>query len=273
LIKSDQLITFHQAYVLHSRPYRETSVIVDLLHVEGRISCVANGIRGKRKTAQMQRAVLQPFQPLSCVWVGKSELKTLTKFEINGASNHLEGDALLSGFYLNELLTKVYKGGSECESIYKIYRQTIESLSNKIRLTAGGELGGVQAELRHFEFLLLEKLGYGVNFITEAQSGASIQPDMRQYRYIQELGFVLQERRGMDDHGIDDRANDSFERYPSSSSRPQILTGEAIVTIREALNSRQWKNKRTLRDAKQLSRAAYLPLLGGQPIETRRLFQ
>lgn len=260
---------FHQSYVLHSRPYRETSVIVDLLHADGRVSCVAKGVRGKRKSAQLLRATLQPFQSLACAWIGRSDLKTLTKFETSGAASNLKGEALLSGFYLNELLCKVYHGSSESEGVYQIYHQAVQSLAEASQAAADVKLAAVELELRHFEFMLLEKLGYGVNFITDSQSGEAIQADATCYRYAQESGFILQN-------------NTSTGPWPKSSaesahlqnsSKSLVLSGESILAIRESLSSRQWDNKNTLRDAKRLSRLAFQPLLDGKTIETRRLFQ
>ena len=66
-MSSAQSQVFHQSYVLHSRPYRETSVIVDLLHAGGRVSCVAKGVRGKRESLRKYCARLYNLFNLSLV--------------------------------------------------------------------------------------------------------------------------------------------------------------------------------------------------------------
>ena len=97
-------VTEQPGFVLHSYPYRETSLIIDVLTRDhGRIALVA---KGAKRPHSALRGVLQTFQPLSLAWLGKGELRTLTKAEWVGGLRPLEGDALLSGFYLNELLVK-----------------------------------------------------------------------------------------------------------------------------------------------------------------------
>ena len=93
------------AFVLHSYPYKETSLIVEVFSRDhGRIALIAKG--AKRPHSRL-RGVLQTFQPLSVGWSGKSEMRTLTGAEWVGGMPPLEKSALLCGFYLNELLVKL----------------------------------------------------------------------------------------------------------------------------------------------------------------------
>ena len=90
------------AFVLHSIPYKETSLILDVFTRQyGRMALIA---KGAKRPHSVLRPVLQRFQPLLVSWSGKSELRTLTKSEWVGGTPSLVGDALLCGFYLNELL-------------------------------------------------------------------------------------------------------------------------------------------------------------------------
>jgi len=90
------------AWVLHHRPFRDTSRILDILSLDhGRLSLVA---RGARSAKSKLRGYLRPFTPLQLSWVIRSDLGTLTGAEMNGAPITLTGDALLSGYYVNELL-------------------------------------------------------------------------------------------------------------------------------------------------------------------------
>ncbi|MEE4251313.1 MAG: recombination protein O N-terminal domain-containing protein, partial [Alcanivoracaceae bacterium] len=84
-------------WVLHRRPYRNTSVIVDLLSADsGRVSAIARG--GQRQP------LLQPFRPLWVEWRGRGELRTLGTIEPAGIAYALQGEALYCGLYLNEIL-------------------------------------------------------------------------------------------------------------------------------------------------------------------------
>lgn len=271
-----QLADLKPAYVLHLRPYRETSAIVDLLHAEGRTSCVVRGVRGSRKAAQLQRAILQPFQRLFCEWKGRSELKTLSKFESDGQALNLQGDVLFSGLYVNELLAKIYHGSAESESIFYLYEDTIKAMT-VLSSSHLAELVGLneqdvncadrkdivkvleeklEIELRSFELNLLEKLGYGIDFFSDAKSGKPIEANNWVYRYVAERGFELAEDDGR-----------------GQSKKPLLLNGNQICQLRGAIATRSWPDKKLLRDAKKLSRIALSPLLAGKAIETRKLFQ
>ena len=90
------------AYVLHRRPYRETSFIVDFFTLElGRVSAVARGVRSAKSD---RRSLLQPFQALRVQLSGKSDLKNLTQLESNGALRMLTGNALYCALYVWTLM-------------------------------------------------------------------------------------------------------------------------------------------------------------------------
>ena len=92
-------------YVLHSYPYQETSLIVEVFTREfGRVAMVAKG--AKRPHSPL-RAALMPFHALTLDWSGRADLKTLRTAEWRGAFRLLTGRALICGFYLNELLLKL----------------------------------------------------------------------------------------------------------------------------------------------------------------------
>jgi DNA repair protein RecO (recombination protein O) len=146
--------------VLHQRPYRDTSLIVELFTREhGRLSAFARAARGARSRFRG----LQPFRPLLLSWVGRGEAPTLTAAEIEGvAPLSLAPDRLLSGFYLNELLLKLTVAHDPQPELYAHYAATLE------RLRA---LDPLDALLRKFEKRLLELLGYGIELGCEAQGG------------------------------------------------------------------------------------------------------
>ena len=114
-------------FVLHSYPYKETSLIVDMFTRDfGRIGVVAKG--AKRPLSKL-RGVLQTFQPLSISFSGKSELRTLIDAEWVGGMLPLEKTALLCGFYLNELLVKLLARDDPHPKLFDHYVATLNELA------------------------------------------------------------------------------------------------------------------------------------------------
>src|SRR5260221_8180671 len=91
-----------RGYVLHSYPYRESSLILQVwTEKHGRLGMVA---KGARRPKSPSRAVLVAFQPLALSWFGRGELRTLKSAEPAVPATPLNGHSLLSAFYLNQLL-------------------------------------------------------------------------------------------------------------------------------------------------------------------------
>jgi DNA repair protein RecO (recombination protein O) len=158
------------AFVLHTYPYRETSVIVETLSAAyGRVALVA---RGAKRSRSELRSALQAFQPLSLSWVGSGELKTLIRAEWRGGLPLVGGSALLCGFYLNELLLKLLPREDPHPRLFEEYEAALS------RLASGAEQAPV---LRQFELKLLAELGYALPLTHEADSGRPIDPEGRYY--------------------------------------------------------------------------------------------
>lgn len=137
------------AFVLHSRPWRETSLIVDVLtRHHGRIGVIA---RGARRQSSGLKTRLIPFQPLSLSWFGKAQLRTLHAAEWQGGGLMLRGHALICGFYLNELLLRLLPDGDAHEGLFDLYAGTLSALNAQ---------ADVEPVLRRFELDLLSELGY-----------------------------------------------------------------------------------------------------------------
>ena len=113
------------AFVLHARPYRETSQLVELFSAEAsRLSLVA---RGSRTARSPLKGVLQPFMPLSVSWRGTGELKNLDQVEACGPLIALPGERLFSGLYLNELLYYLLERHTPFPELFSYYRHRITS--------------------------------------------------------------------------------------------------------------------------------------------------
>lgn len=159
------------AFVLHSRPYRETSLLVDLFTLEyGRISVVA---RGARRSGSARRFTLQPFQSLHVSWSGRHDLKNLSQAEVLQVMPQPVGKALLCGLYANELLQRLLQPADPHPRLYLYYTYLVKELQQSTDL---------EGALRTFERQLLENMGYGIA-LGHCQPG-------RYYRYDTQQGMI-----------------------------------------------------------------------------------
>jgi len=166
------------AVVLHARPFRETSLLVNLLTRDhGRIAVLAKGKRrGKRSHG------LLPFYEGAVGWRGRSNLVTLTQYDLVEA-RWLTGNAIASAYYVVELVMRLTK---EWEPHRRLFAGVQWVLRRIGEAAANAEVASC---LRQFEKLLLDEIGYGFDFTRDAASGAAIDGAAR-YRLEPELGFV-----------------------------------------------------------------------------------
>ena len=228
------------AYVLHTYPYRETSVIVEAFTAEhGRVGLVARG--AKRPRSEL-RGLLQAFQPLTLAWAGAGELKTLVKAEWRGGMPLPGGAALLCGFYLNELLMKLLPREDPHGGLFAEYEGTLRALTEE-------RSPGAQAVLlRRFELRLLAELGYALSLRREADTGAPVLPEQR-YHYA----F--------------DRGPQRFAAEPGA--RWPIVRGAALL----ALADERYPDAETAGEAKRLMRLVLDHYLEARRIFSRRVVQ
>lgn len=173
------LLDQQPAYVLHARPYRETSLLLECLTRDhGRIGVVARGVR--RERARLQRAQLEPFQPLALDLLLRGELATLRGAEPAGAPRRLTGDAGLAGLYLNELVVRLTGRQDPMPDLFAAYARTLPRLAKP---------GTLAWQLRRFERDLLMAIGYALQLEAEADSGEPLAPE-GSYRYQVEHGPV-----------------------------------------------------------------------------------
>lgn len=167
------------AYVLHARPWRETSLLLDAFTRDfGRVGLVARGVRGAR--ARLSRATLEPLQLLRLAWSGRGELRTLTAAEPEGNAPVLRDDRLLSAMYVNELLVRLTARDDANPELFERYAALL------------GELAATPSlawSLRRFERDLLAAIGYALQLETTADAGDPIEA-ARHYDYLPEHGLV-----------------------------------------------------------------------------------
>lgn len=165
-----------RGYILHHRPFKESSLLVNLL-VDGigRVDAVARVGSGKRSL----KSILQPFQPLIFNLTGKSELKNLIQIEAASPAIPLSGESFYASMYLNELLVRTLSNHHQAEELFHIYNRTLLNIA----------AGFAQHQLRWFEYQLLLQLGAMPSLLTDAR-GEDISDDGL-YRYIPEQGFIF----------------------------------------------------------------------------------
>lgn len=224
------------AFVLHTYPYRETSLIVEAYAREhGRVPLVA---RGARRAKSALRGVLLPFQPLLLAWSGKTELRTLIRAEWRGGYAPLRGRALMCAFYLNELLLKLLQRDDPHETLFSVYEQTLEALG------AGAEPSTL---LRRFEIALLREVGYAVILDRDVERDEPVARDLS-YVYIVERGPV---------------------RDAVASRNGVELSGQTLIDMQ----SGSFSSAATLQESKALMRALINHYLGNQVLHTRQLLR
>lgn len=181
-MSTQRRVQLQPGYILHHRPFRETSQILDIVTRDyGRIALVARGSRGSKSRLA---GVLRPFLPLKLSWVAKSDLGTLTGAEASGPPAGMRGDAMLSAFYVNELLLNFLHRHDPQAEIFELYATAISGL-------VGTE--NVAAQLRSFELELLSLLGYGVNLDHVAGTRDALVAKQN-YEYRMEQGPVPVDR-------------------------------------------------------------------------------
>jgi DNA repair protein RecO (recombination protein O) len=223
------------AFVLHSYPYKETSLIVEVFsRHRGRVGLLARGARRPRSAI---RGTLLAFHPLRLSWSASAELGTLMAAEWSGGQPALAGQGLMCGFYLNELLLKLLPREDPHERLFDAYAESLA------RLAAGAEHAPV---LRGFEKRLLTELGYAPLLDRDAATGLPVQAAAR-YAYEPERGPL-----------------------PVGGERG----GEALTVSGQTLLDMARDNyacRETREEARRLMRWLIGARLGAQPLHTREV--
>jgi len=178
--RNDMRVNLQPGYVMHSRPYRDSSALLDVFTAEyGRISLVARGTRRQSRRGS-GAALLQPFIPLLLSFSGRSELKTLVATEPAQGVFMLRGERMFSGMYMNELLVRLLHRHDAHPVLFSAYDRALKAL-------AGSSV--VDTVLRRFEMSLLDELGYKFALEVDGASGEAVHPTLW-YRYDPGYGLV-----------------------------------------------------------------------------------
>ena len=256
-----------KGYVLHSYPYRETSLILQVwTQKHGRLGLVAKGARRPRSAS---RAVLVPFQPLALSWFGRGELRTLKTAEPAAPATPLAGASLFSAFYLNELLLKLTTRDDPHEGLFAAYDAAITEMRAISRAPRDRSRPGfadsasqgpspvlaepapplaIEPVLRRFELRLLQELGYALELTREVEGQAPIEAG-RDYWYVVERGPV---------------AAAEGRETPSNAVR---LRGKTLIDLERG----RLDDAATVAQAKPLMRLLINHSLNGQELATRAM--
>jgi DNA repair protein RecO (recombination protein O) len=222
-------------YVLHSYPFKETSLVVELFTRDfGRVAAVAKGARRPRSA---MRGMLQSFQPLLGAWSGKLELKTLHSLEWYAGLLMLQGEALMCGFYMNELLLRLLAREDAHEALFDDYGLTLKALA-----AAPSDSANI---LRRFELRLLQQLGYAVPLTHNIKDEAVLAD--AQYFYVPEMGPVSLQH-DYQENGVQ-------------------LSGKTLLDM----DKDDYTDVQTQQQSKQLMRLLIAHYLGDKPLHTRQL--
>ncbi|MEW9580886.1 DNA repair protein RecO [Paraburkholderia sp. DGU8] len=231
---SEYRIAEQPAFVLHSYPYRETSLIIDVLSRDhGRLALVA---KGAKRPHSALRGVLQTFQPLALSWSGKSEVRTLTGAEWVGGMLPLTGDALLCGFYVNELLVKFCAREDPHPQLFHHYVVTMTRLAH--------DEPPVQV-LRSFERVLLRETGYAMA-LDRTVARQAVLPERR---------YVFDPERG-----VREASDDWPAQWP-------VVVGQTLLDMEQD----DYHRPQTVTQSKTLMRFLLNTYLGGTPLATRQI--
>ena len=234
--------SLEEAFILHARNYRDTSLILDLFTREsGRYSVV---VKGARSAKSKIRGRLQPFTPILVSAVGRGELKTSTNIDFFQKPFDLRGRSLMLGLYVNELLFRLLDKFYPIVGLYLGYKDMLAELVGSREKTLASEQGSDVLAIRKFELCLLEQLGYGINFEYDARDGQEVLAH-RHYLFQAQQGF----------HSINAPHAESF-------SGEEVLKNSSgdlgSVDSKKLLN---------------LTRRSLSELLGHKPLKSRTLFR
>lgn len=225
-------------YLLHSRPYRESSSLqVFFTDSDGRVDVMSRLTRRRGKPTMAAGST--PFTLCELSWRGTRDLKALQYCEAAAPSHVLSGRYLFCGLYVNELLYRLLPKQVPEPALFPVYAGVLAALA---------EGQNQESCLRQFEMQLLTCLGYGLVLDRDVQ-GLRVDADAW-YQYWPEHGLVL---------------------LDAAEEQAVGVTAKGCVFL--AIHNLCFEDDITKRTAKQLMRAALAPLLGSRPLHSRSLFR
>lgn len=226
------------AYVLHLRPYTDSRVLIDFFAETSGVIRAVGRVPGKR-----HKGLYQGFQRLHLEYWGSDSLKTLRSCETAGNATVLLGEALFCGIYINELLQRLLPPEEPFPELFLSYEAAVS------HLTQSKSRSERESILRHFEFLLLEYLGFAITFDLCADTEVEVRPDGLYY---------FEAGAGMHEYSAASATRDA-----------DLIRGEQLL----AMARREFTSREVLQSAKKISREALRQVLGPKPLKSKELFR
>ncbi len=199
-------ISDEPAYVLHRYDWSESSLILEVFtRTYGRVALIA---RGAKKPSSNFRPILLPLQPLHVAFGGDAEVRSLKSAEWQGGHVMPTGDALLSGYYLNELLMRLLARDDPHPALFDAYAATVQLLANQ-------RIDTLQVALRAFELRLLRDIGLLPDLHFQSGTLTVLEPD---------ASYVLLAEAGLREAHEDDRFSLSGAQWQALQ---QALDGDS----------------------------------------------
>lgn len=234
------MTTEQPAWVLARKSYGDNGLLVEFLTSEwGRCSAVVRGAHRKKRGGTLA-SLLQPFQPLLVTLIGRGELKTVRQVEAPVPGYHLQGEALIHGLYVNELLIRVLPRFDALPQLFLAYGVAAEQLGTDAS----------ESTLRRFELVLLSELGYRLNLQAD-ENGEAIQGHLR-YCFEAERGLCAAIAR-------------------PGASEPMAFTGDQLLRLQHWCDEGLELMQDDLIALKRLTRVAMTQLTSGRTLHTQAL--
>ncbi|RYF33726.1 MAG: DNA repair protein RecO [Comamonadaceae bacterium] len=229
-------VSHEPAYVLHRYDWSESSLILEVFtRHHGRIALVAKG--AKRPSSNF-RPVLLPLQPLQLNFGGDAEIRTLKSAEWVGGHVMPTGEALLSGYYVNELLLRLLARDDAHEALFDAYAGVVEVLAGE---HVGAQAATQAAALRAFELLLMREVGLLPSLDAETLTLTPLAGDAR-YTLVPEAGL----RQAEDDDASLPGADWQALQAALDDRAPFTATLRRVATLTAGSNSALRAQLRTL---------------------------
>lgn len=224
-----------RAYVLHLKPWRDTSILMDVFcRDRGRLRVAARGIKGKKRSPLA--GTLQAFVPLQIQLNQRRDFFYLVDADTLAPAWPLPADSGLCALYCNELLLRLLPEQDGHEALFDSYEHCLQQLGQH----AGNDARSANV-LRVFEWALLTELGYGIALGYD-ENGAPLQPGQR---------YQVHTERGISINNLD--------------------SGSYLADDLLAFADHNWQHQPA--EAKRLLRALLAAHLGPEPLHTRELWR
>ena len=229
-------VALNPCFIIHQRPYRETSLLLDIFSREyGRLRLIA---KGARKTKKWPAALFQTNRNLNISWSGRGELGTLTDIEATQPAFEIHGKCVMAVFYMNELLIRLLHTHEPHAELFDAYAMALTRLAHE---------EDESTTLRYFERQLLDSIGYGLVLDHDIENGTEISAE-KEYHYIVNHGAQLQNH--------------------NAGTSIKISGATLLALAEERLDSQT--NTSSL---KKLMRSTLSTYLGDEPLKSRELYR